>query len=140
MFNPPNLKFKKIKKGKFKNKELSVNATGLCFGVCGIQLLHKGTLKFSQIEAARRVISKNIKGVGKLWVCGLPNNPRTSKPSEFRMGKGKGAVSHWVLNVKAGFVLFEVSYLSGQPNYDFMYTAVKKLPIKSKVLFKQGWV
>ena len=66
MFNPPNLKFKKIKKGKFKNKELSVNATGLCFGVCGIQLLHKGTLKFSQIEAARRVISKNIKGVGKL--------------------------------------------------------------------------
>lgn len=139
MFNPPSLKFRKIKKGKFKNKELSAKAAGLSFGVCGIQLLHKGTLTFPQIEAARRVIAKNIKGIGKLWVCGLPDLPRTAKPSEFRMGKGKGAVSHWVLNIKAGFVLFEVSHLTGKTNYDFMYAAMKKLPIRSKIVFKQSW-
>lgn len=92
MFNPPNIKYKKIKKGVFKNKESNLNSTQLLHGVCGIQLLHKGVLTFSQIEAARRIIAKSIKGVGKLWIRNLPNIPKTAKPLEFRMGKGKGNI------------------------------------------------
>lgn len=96
MFNPPILKFKKLKKGTFKNKEFNLNSTSLKFGDYGLKLLHKGTLTYPQIEAARRIIAKNIKGVGKLWIRGLPKTPKTSKPLEFRMGKGKGNVTSWV--------------------------------------------
>ena len=93
MFNPPHLKFKKLKKGTFRNKELNINSSSLKFGDYGLQFLHKGFLDYSQIESARKIIAKQIKGVGKLWINAKPNTPRTAKPLEFRMGKGKGAVS-----------------------------------------------
>lgn len=66
MFNPPHLKFKKLKKGTFRNKELNINSSSLKFGDYGLQFLHKGFLDYSQIESARKIIAKQIKGVGKL--------------------------------------------------------------------------
>ena len=66
MFNPPILKFKRLNKGTFRNKEFNKNSSRLQFGEYGLQLLHKGNLNYSQIEAARKIIAKNIKGVGKL--------------------------------------------------------------------------
>jgi ribosomal protein L16/L10AE len=66
MFNPPILKFKKLKKGTFKNKESNINSSSLKFGNCGLQFLYKGFITYSQIESARKIIAKNIKGVGKL--------------------------------------------------------------------------
>ncbi len=136
MFNPPILKFKKLKKGNFRNKELNKKSSQLQFGEYGLQFLHKGFLTPSQIEATRKIIAKNIKGIGKLWINRKPNIPRTRKPLEFRMGKGKGSVSHWVLNIKAGFILFEISFLgSNKPNLDFLKKAAKKLPIRCKVIF-----
>jgi len=64
MFNP--LKFKKLKKGVFQNKELNKKASTLQFGEYGLQFLHKGFITPSQIEATRKIIAKNIKGIGKL--------------------------------------------------------------------------
>ena len=136
MFNPPILKYKKLKKGVFRNKELNKNSCTLQFGEYGLQFLHKGFLTPAQIEATRRILAKNIKGVGKLWVNRKPNIPRTKKPLEFRMGKGKGNIDSWVLNIKAGFVLFELSFLgSNKPNLDFLKKAVKKLPIKCRIVY-----
>jgi ribosomal protein L16/L10AE len=66
MFNPPILKYKKLKKGVFRNKELNKNSCTLQFGEYGLQFLHKGFLTPAQIEATRRILAKNIKGVGKL--------------------------------------------------------------------------
>lgn len=137
MFNPPILKFKKLKKGTFKNKEFNLNTTSLKFGDFGLKTLYKGTITYPQIESARRIIAKNIKGIGKLWIRGLPKTPKTLKPLEFRMGKGKGNINHWVWNVSAGTVIFEVSFLRNKANAtEFLLKASKKLPIKSKIIIR----
>lgn len=135
MFNPPILKYKKLRKGTYQNKEFNKKSSCLQFGDYGLQFLHKGHLTPSQIEATRRIIAKNIKGIGKLWINRKPNIPKTAKPLEFRMGKGKGAVSYWVLNIKAGLILFEVSFLGTKsPNLEFLKKAAKKLPIKCRIV------
>jgi large subunit ribosomal protein L16 len=108
MFNPIKLKFKKEHKSTFKNKEYSLKKSSLLFGSSGLTSRIKGVLLYKEIEAAKKVIAKAIKGVGIVFVRVQPNRPRTQKKKGMRMGKGKGAVSSWVVEVSAGMVLFEV--------------------------------
>jgi large subunit ribosomal protein L16 len=108
VFNPIKLKFKKEHKGTFKNKECSLHKSSLLFGDFGIVATAKGTLIAKEIEAARKVIAKEVKGVGLVYSRIRPNRPRTEKKKGMRMGKGKGSVGHWVVPVSAGMVLFEV--------------------------------
>lgn len=108
MFNPIKLKFKKEHKSTFKNKEYSLKKSSLLFGEFGITSRVKGVLCYKEIEAAKKVIAKAIKGIGIVYVRVRPNRPRTEKKKGMRMGKGKGAVSSWVVQVSVGMVLFEV--------------------------------
>jgi large subunit ribosomal protein L16 len=108
MFNPIKLKFKKEHKGTFKNKEYSISKSSLLFGNFGIIATSKGVLVAREIEAARKSIAKEIKGVGQVCARVRPNYPKTEKKKGMRMGKGKGPVANWVARVSAGMVLFEV--------------------------------
>ena len=38
----------------------------------------------------------------------FPDIPVSAKPAEVRMGKGKGAVDHWIARVRANKIIFEV--------------------------------
>ena len=87
-----------------------------------------------QIEAARVTISRHLKRKGKLWIRIFPHKPVTKKPAETRMGKGKGAVEHWVAVVKPGRVLFEVTGLDEAASRDVLVQASRKLPIKCQVV------
>lgn len=105
---PEKTKFKKEKKGKIKG----IIIDNLAFGSFGIKSLTVGRITAKQIEACRRVISKRIKNIGKLWIRIFPSTPITLKPSGSRMGKGKGNVDHWVVKIKPGKILFEVEGVS----------------------------
>jgi len=90
-----------------------------------------------QIEAARRAVVRYCKRRGKLWVRIFPDKPVTKKPAETRMGKGKGAVDHWVAVVRPGRVLFEVAGLDESVAREALRLAAHKLPIKTQFVVRR---
>ena len=128
---PKKTKYKKTRKGKLRSLEFKANK--LTFGELGLKAEISGLIHSRQIEAARRAIIRKINRKGKIWICIFPSLPITSKPTESRMGKGKGAVSHWVARVRGGTTLFEIC---GVPNHiaiEALTSGSKKLPIKTKI-------
>jgi large subunit ribosomal protein L16 len=102
------------------------------FGEYGLQALEPGWVTARQIEAARRSLVRYMRRRGKVWIRIFPDKPVTQKPAETRMGKGKGAVDHWVAVVKPGRILFEISGLSEEAAREAMRLASHKLAIKTK--------
>ena len=103
---PKKTKYKKTKKGKLNKLEFRTNK--LKFGTIGLKAVNSATISARQIESARQAISRKIKKKGKLWVRIFPDVPITAKSIASRMGKGKGALSHWAAKVKGGSVLIEI--------------------------------
>ena len=128
---PRKTKYKKTRKGKLKKLEFKANT--IRFGELGLKAEVAGMITARQIEAARRAIAKKIKRKGKVWICIFPDLPITAKPTESRMGKGKGAVSHWVARVRGGTTLFEVCGVPAHVAADALKSGSKKLPIKTKI-------
>jgi large subunit ribosomal protein L16 len=128
---PKSLKYKKLKKGKLK--KLEQKSTQLKFGTIGLKCTQSGVITARQIESARQAINRKINRKGKLWIRIYPNLPVTSKPSEVRMGKGKGSVSHWVSRVRAGQVLFELCGIDFYIANLAFNTGKAKLPLKTKI-------
>ena len=128
---PKKTKYKKTRKGKLKKLEFKANT--LRFGELGLKATVSGLISARQIEAARRAIARKIKRKGKIWICVFPDLPITAKPTESRMGKGKGNVSYWATRVRGGTTLFEVC---GIPNYiamEALKAGSHKLPVKTKI-------
>ncbi len=86
----------------------------LSFGEFGLQALEPCWMTSRQIEAARRAIVRHVKRGGKLWIRVFPDKPVTARAAETRMGKGKGAVDHWVAVVKPGRMIFEMAGVAGR--------------------------
>ena len=106
MLRPKQTKFKKFR--KIRIKRIEHRQTSLEFVSFGLRTLEGGQISSKQIEAVRRVITRKLKRTGKLWIRIFPNTPVTKKPIEVRMGKGKGAVDHWVAVVKPGTIIYEI--------------------------------
>ena len=106
MLRPKQTKFKKFR--KIRIKRIEHRQTSLEFGSFGLRTLEGGQISSKQIQAVRRVITRKLKRTGKLWIRIFPNIPVTKKPIEVRMGKGKGAVDHWVAVVKPGTIIYEI--------------------------------
>ena len=136
MLKPNQRKFKKNNKGR-NNTKLELRSNNLKFGTLGIQALEKGRITAKQIETIRRAITGFMKRKGKVWIRIFPDFPISQKPSEVRMGKGKGNVSYWVANVKPGKILYEIA----GSNYRILDNALKyastKLPIPVKILSRK---
>lgn len=128
---PKRSKYKKVRKGTLP--KLEYRSTKLRFGTIGLKALESGTISARQIEAARQSIMRKIKRKGKLWIKIFPTTPITAKPTEVRMGKGKGAVSHWAVKVGGGRVLFELCGVSTNTAVAAFRTGGAKLPIKTAV-------
>jgi large subunit ribosomal protein L16 len=92
-----------------------------------------------QIEAARVALTRNMKREGKVWIRIFPDKPITAKPAEVRMGKGKGAVDHYVCEVQPGRVLFEVEGVSKELAYESLRKAAQKLPIVCKMVTRHDY-
>ena len=106
------------------------------FGDYGLKSLEACWVSSRQIEAARKVLTKYIKKGGKIWIRIFPDKSVTVKGGEIPMGKGKGAVDHYVAVVKPGMVMFEMVGVSEAVAKEAMKMAAYKLPVKCKYVAK----
>jgi large subunit ribosomal protein L16 len=130
MLMPKRVKYRKQMRGRMRGK--ASRGTEVTFGDFGLQALEPGWVTARQIEAARRALVRFMRRRGKVWIRIFPDKPVTQKPAETRMGKGKGAVDHWVAVVKPGRILFELSGLNEEAAKEAMRLASHKLSIKTK--------
>ena len=110
MLQPKRTKFRKQFKGRIHGKATS--GAELTFGSFGLKSLEPERVTARQIEAARRAITRHMKRAGRLWIRIFPDVPVSKKPTEVRMGKGKGTPEFWVARVKPGRVMFEIDPLN----------------------------
>ena len=132
MLMPKRVKWRKQMRGRMKGHE--TRGVEVSFGEFGLQALEPAWLTQRQIEAARRALVRYMKRRGKVWIRIFPDKPVTQRAAETRMGKGKGAVDHWVAVVKPGRIIFEVSGLPEEVAREAMRLASHKLPIKTKMV------
>jgi len=130
MLMPKRFKHRKQMRGRMKGK--ASRGTEITFGDYGLQALEPGWVTARQIEAARRALVRYMRRRGKVWIRIFPDKPVTQKAAETRMGKGKGAVDHWVAVVKPGRIMFELSGLDEEAAKEAMRLATHKLSIKTK--------
>ena len=131
---PKKTKYRKSHKGSRGGK--ATRKTTISFGSFGLKSLEAHWVTARQIEAARRVMTRYTKRGGKIWIRIFPDKPVTVKGGEIPMGKGKGAVDHYVVVVKPGMVMFEMEGISDEMAKEAMNKAAYKLPIKCKFITK----
>jgi large subunit ribosomal protein L16 len=132
MLSPKRTKHRKT----FKNLPSTLKHSDNClsFGSFGLKSLGFCRLTAKQIEAARRAITRKVKRKGKLWINVFPHIPVTSKPTEVRMGKGKGSLSYWCCPLKPGTLLFELDGVSLDLARQALILGANKLPFKTKFI------
>ena len=133
---PKKIKFKKLQKGCLQLLERKKSNTRIYYGLYGLKVLKNSRLNSTQLEAARRQVSRGLRKQEFLWIRIVPDIPVTRKPNEVRMGKGKGSFDHWVARVKAGQIIFELTSLLPKKAYLLLTAAAKKLPIPCAIIWQ----
>ena len=132
MLQPVRSKYRKAHKGRIHGKATRV--TTLNYGTYGLKAIQPDRIIGKQIEAARVALTRHMQRTGKVWSRVFPNIPVSKKPTEVRMGKGKGSPEYWACRVKPGRILFEVDGVSEEVAREALYKASAKLPIKTKFI------
>ena len=130
MLQPKRTKFRKQHKGRIHGA--SKAGTTLAFGAYGLKAQEPERVTARQIEAARRAITRQMKRQGRVWIRIFPDVPVSSKPTEVRMGKGKGSPEYWAARVAPGRIMFEIDGVSEQVAREALYLGAQKLPIKTR--------
>jgi len=130
MLSPKRTKFRKFH--KIHKKGQVSNLQNLEFGKFGIQALEQGRLDAKTIEAVRRVLTRQFKRSGQMWIRVFPDLGITAKPAEVRMGKGKGPHSHWTCPVQPGQILYEMDVVSKTLAAQAARIAHHKLPMRTR--------
>jgi len=138
MLQTKKTKFRKQQTGKIKGN--AQRGSQIAFGSFGIKSMDEGFLTSRQIEAARIAVTRYMKREGKVWIRVFPDKPITSKPAEVRMGKGKGALDHWVAVIRPGRVLFEADGVPYDIAKEALRLAAQKLPLKTKFVVRNDFV
>lgn len=138
MLQPKRTKFRKAQKGR--NRGIAHRGSTISFGSFALKTLEPAWITSRQIEASRIALNRYMKREGKVWIRIFPDKPVTSKPAEVRMGKGKGAPSHWVAVVKPGCILFESDGVPYEIAKEAMRLAAQKLPVKCKFIVRNDFV
>lgn len=138
MMFPKKVKHRKMHRGRGRNKGAIATAkTYVSFGDFGLKSLEERWVTARQIEAARRAIARFVKRGGKIWIRIFPDKPVTFHGNENPMGGGKGAVDHYVVIVKPGMVLFEMSGVDESVAQRALQLAGHKLPVKTRFIRKE---
>ncbi len=135
MLMPKKVKHRKQMRGRMQGK--AIRGGSLSFGEYGLQALEPCWLTARQIEAGRIAITRHAKRKGKLWIRVFPWKPITKKPTEVRMGKGKGDPEFWVETVRPGRILYEIEGVSESVARRAMLLAANKLPIKTRIVSRE---
>ncbi|WP_336276712.1 50S ribosomal protein L16 [Bartonella sp. CB178] len=132
MLQPKRTKFRKQFKGRIHG--VSKGGTDLNFGAYGLKAVEPERITARQIEAARRAITRYMRRSGRVWIRIFPDVPVTSKPTEVRMGKGKGSVDYWSSRVAPGRVMFELDGVPESVAREALRLGAAKLPIKTRFI------
>ena len=132
MLQPTRTKYRKAHKGRIHG--FAGRGQLLNFGAYGLKAIEAERVISKRMEAARVALTRHMKRTGKVWMRMFPNIPVSKKPTEVRMGKGKGSPEYWICRVKPGRILFEVDGVSEEVAREALYKASAKLPIKCKFI------
>ena len=132
MLQPKRTKFRKQFKGRISG--VAKGGTDLNFGQFGLKAQEPERVTARQIEAARRAITRAMKRVGRVWIRVFPDVPVSKKPTEVRMGKGKGSPEFWAAKVKPGRIMFELDGVSEEIAREALRLGAAKLPVRTKVV------
>jgi large subunit ribosomal protein L16 len=136
MLQPKRTKFRKQHKGRIHGNATS--GTELNFGSFGLKAVEPERVTARQIEAARRALTRHMKRAGRVWIRIFPDIPVSKKPTEVRMGSGKGSTEYWACRVKPGRVMFEVDGVPRAIAEEAFRLASAKLPIKTRFVARLG--
>jgi len=137
MLQPKKTKFRKAHKGRIKGE--AKGGVDLNFGSYGLKALEPERITARQIESARRAITRHMKRQGRVWIRIFPDVPVSAKPTEVRMGKGKGSVDFWAAKVKPGRVMFEIDGVGEVVAKEALRLAAMKLPVKCRFVARTDW-
>ncbi len=137
MLQPKRTKYRKQQKGR--NRGLAHRGSTISFGSFGLKAVTSGRLTSRQIEAARIAMTRYMKREGKVWIRIFPDKPITSKPLEVRMGKGKGALDHYVAQIKPGRIMFELDGVTREVAEEALRLAAQKLPVLTKTVVRRDY-
>lgn len=136
MLQPKRTKYRKQFKGRVSGN--AKGGTELNFGSHGLKAVEPERLTARQIEAARRAITREMKRAGRVWIRIFPDVPVSKKPTEVRMGSGKGAPEYWVAKVKPGRIMFELDGVTDEVAKSALLLGAAKLPIKTRIVKRLG--
>lgn len=136
MLQPKRTKFRKAHKGRIKGA--AKGGTSLNFGSYGLKAVEPERITARQIEAARRAMTRQMKRAGRVWIRIFPDVPVSKKPTEVRMGKGKGSPEYWAAKVKPGRIMFEIDGVDDETARLALSLAAAKLPVKTRIVTRLG--
>ncbi len=134
MLSPKRTKYRKAHKGRVHG--LAKGGTELNFGSYGLKATTPGRVTARQIEAARRAITRRMKRAGRVWIRIFPDVPVSTKPTEVRMGKGKGSPEYWMARVKPGRIMFEVDGVDEVIAREAFDRGAAKLPVQTRIVMR----
>ncbi|KAB2886359.1 MAG: 50S ribosomal protein L16 [Albidovulum sp.] len=137
MLQPKRTKFRKQHKGRIHGE--AKGGFNLDFGGFGLKATEPERVTARQIEAARRAITRHMKRQGRVWIRVFPDVPVSSKPTEVRMGKGKGSVDYWAAKVKPGRIMFEIDGVSEVIAREALRLGAMKLPVTTRIVMREDW-
>jgi len=134
MVHSKRTKYRKYQKWHAKGKN---PPSPVHFGTYALKTLTAARITEKQIEDCRVAITRKIKKLGRIWIRIFADIPVSGKPAEVRMGKGKGAIKHWMCRVKSGKVLFEIDGVSIELAKKALELGASKLPIPTMFVMKE---
>ncbi len=139
MLLPKKIKFRKWQTGRSNPKSRTADTRGikLSFGSFGLKSETQARVKSTQIEAARKVISRTLTKTGKYWIRIFPDRPFTAKAAEVGMGKGKGDPQGYCFDVLPGRIIFEVDGVDKKVAEEALRKAGSKLPIRARIISRE---
>lgn len=136
MLQPKRTKFRKAQKGRMKG--VAKGGFTLNFGSYGLKAQEPSRVTARQIEAARRAMTRQMKRAGRVWIRIFPDVPVSKKPTEVRMGKGKGTPEFWAAKVKPGRIMFEIDGVSDAVAREALRLGAAKLPVRTRIVARLG--
>jgi len=137
MLQPKRTKFRKQHKGRIHGE--AKGGFNLNFGSFALKATEPERVTARQIEAARRAITRHMKRQGRVWIRVFPDVPVSSKPTEVRMGKGKGSIDFWACKVKPGRIMFEIDGVPEPIAREALRLGANKLPVLTRIVAREDW-
>jgi large subunit ribosomal protein L16 len=135
MLFPKKVKFRKWQKKRTDmSQRTETRGTTISFGSYALKTEQMGRITSNQIEAARKAASRHLTKVGRMWIRIFPDRPFTEKAAQQPMGKGKGELQGYHVEILPGRIIFEVDGVDAAIAKEALRKAGTKLPVKTRII------